>query len=139
MIRSVLAVIAGFVVAIVGINLVEAIGALVAPAATVPPNLDDRAAMAAFLANLPWKSNAFILAAYLSGTVAGVVIAASIVPDRRSRTTWVVGGLVVFVTLVNLLMLPHPAWFSVAAFAAVVLGIVLGRQLGPIQSMRRPA
>jgi hypothetical protein len=138
MLRPIAAVIAGFVVAILGIDLVQAIGALVAPASSAPPDITNHAAMAEFLAGLPWKSYAFILAAYLLGTVAGVVVAASILPDPRSRTTWIVGGLVVVVTVANLLMLPHPVWFSVAAVVAVGLGVVLGRQLGPIQAMRRP-
>jgi hypothetical protein len=136
MLRSSLAVIAGFVVAMLGINLVEAIGALVAPAPAVP-DLSNEAAMRAFLADLPWRSYVFILAAYLIGTVLGVIAAASIVPNPRSRTTWIVGGLILVATCANLYILPHPAWFSVAALVAVGLGVVLGRQLGPIQAMRR--
>jgi hypothetical protein len=135
MIRRVLAVIAGFVVSVIGIDLVEAIGALVAPVPAAP-NLANVTAMGVYLASKSWQSYAFDLGAYVLGTVAGVVVAASIV-RVRSRAVWVVGGLVLATTVANLVILPHPVWFSVAAVVAVALGAVLGMQLGPIQSMRR--
>ena len=132
MIRAILAVIAGVVSAIVVILIAEAIGALAAPSPAPPPNLTNAAAMREFLATLPWQSYAFILGAYVLGAAAGAIVAVRVSVNPDARTPWVVGGIMLAITIANLVALPHPAWFWVAAVLAISAGTILGRQLGPV-------
>ena len=135
MVRAVIAVIAGVVAAFAAILVVEAIGALAAPAGSAP-KLTDEAAMRAYLATLPLSAYAFVLAAYLVGSAVGGIVAGRIVGSRASRTVWVVGALVLAATVANLVMIPHPAWFSIAAVAAIVAGVAIAGQVGPRPALR---
>jgi hypothetical protein len=127
-VRGILAVIAGVVAAFVAILLVEALGALAAPAGPAPALTDD-AAMRAYLASLPWSAYAFVVAAYLVGSAIGGVVALKIVGDGASRTVWVTGALILAATVANLVMIPHPLWFTAASVGAVFVGTALARMV----------
>jgi hypothetical protein len=132
-VRAVLAVIAGVLAAFVAILLVEAIGALAVPAGSAP-GLADEAAMRAYLATLPISAYAFVIAAYLVGTAVGGMVAGQIVGDRASRTVFVVAALVFAATVANLVLIPHPGWFPVAAIAAIFIGAAIARRAGPARA-----
>lgn len=121
MARAVVAVIAGLIAAFVSILVTEAVGALVAPAG-VAPSLKDVERMREYLANLPLSAYAFVLGAYLIGSAVGGVVAARIAGNPASRCVWIVGGLLLAVTVANLVLIPHPLWFSSASVIAVFAG-----------------
>jgi predicted MFS family arabinose efflux permease len=131
MARAIIAVIAGVIAAFIAILLVEELGALIVPAGQSPP-LTDAAAMAAYLATLPMSAYAFVLAAYAVGSAVGGTVAARMVGRRDSRTVWVVGALVLAATVANLVMIPHPFWFSIASVAAILIGIAIAARVIPI-------
>lgn len=108
--RSIVAVVAGTVVAFVVVLLVEALGALVA-AAGVAPSLKDVERMRAYLDAMPLSAYAFVLLAYLMGSVVGGVVAGRIVGTSQSRCVWIVGGLLLATPVANLVLIPHPLWF----------------------------
>ena len=119
--RAIVAVIAGVVSAFVTIVLVEALGALVAPAG-VAPDVKDVERMRAYLLALPLSAYAFLLLAYLVGSVVGGMVAGRVVGTPGSRCVWIVGGILLMTTLANLVLIAHPLWFSIAAVIAIFVG-----------------
>ena len=107
--------------AFVTIVLVEAIGALVAPAG-VAPDVKDVERMRAYLLALPLSAYAFLLLAYLVGSVVGGAVAGRVVQHPGSRVVWVVGGVLLATTVANLVLIAHPLWFSIAAVVAIFVG-----------------
>ena len=130
MARAIIAVIAGIVAAFVSILLVEAVGALVVPAGAAP-SLKDADRMRDYLQTLPLSAYAFVLAAYLIGSTVGGLVATRVVGKVPSRSVWVVGGLLLATTMANLVMIPHPLWFSMAAVVAVFVGTIVAVRYGP--------
>lgn len=130
MARAIIAVIAGIVSAFVSILLIEAVGALIVPSGSAP-SLKDAERMRDYLQTLPLSAYAFVLAAYLIGSAVGGLVATRVVGTRPSRSGWVVGGLLLATTMANLVMIPHPLWFSIAAVVAVFVGTIVGMRYGP--------
>ena len=130
MARALIAVIAGIVAAFVSILLIEAIGAVVVPAGSAP-SLKDADRMRDYLQTLPVSAYAFVLAAYLIGSAVGGLVATRVVDRVPSRSVWVVGGLLLATTVANLVMIPHPLWFSTAAVVAVFAGTLFAVRYGP--------
>ena len=116
-----MAVIAGVVSAFVSILLIEAIGALVAPAG-VAPDVKNVEAMRAYLLTLPLSAFAFLLLAYLVGSAVGGLVAARVMHNPASRCVWVVGGILLVTTLANLVLIAHPLWFSITAIVTIFVG-----------------
>lgn len=117
--RKILAALAGIIVAVAVVAIVETISHLLyAP----PPGTDmsDPKAVEALVRGLPTGAFVWVLAAYLAGTFAGGFTAARI---ARAATAWqagIVGALVLAFAVTNLVVIPfHPTWFMVAA----VIGI----------------
>ncbi len=121
MAKAFVAIVAGTISAFIVILLVELIGSIVAPAG-VAPAPGDAVAMKAYLDTLPARAYAFVIGAYLIGSFAGGTVAARVAGHRSSICGWVVGMLVLAATIGNLVMIPHPAWFVVAAILAVIIG-----------------
>ena len=135
--RAIVAVISGVVSAFVVILLVEAVGAMVAPAG-VAPDIRDTARMRDYLATLPWSASAFVLAAYVAGSAAGAWIAGRIAGNPGARSVWVVAAMLGATTLANLVLVTHPLWFAIATVVAIFAGTVLAIGLAPAarQSVR---
>ena len=123
--RNIGAGIAGIVIAIAMVWLIQMIGHAVYPP---PPDLDfaNPDAMRAFLDTLPVGALLFVAGAWFVGTLAGTCAACAIGTARPMIFAAVVGGLMLLATVVNLLVIPHPAWFS----ALGIIGIVAAAWLG---------
>ena len=119
--RAFVAVVAGLVAAVVVILLIEAIGAIVVPAGDAP-GLKDVEQMRIYLANLPLLANVFLIAAYLVGSGVGGIVAARVALDPASRCVWVVGGILLLMTMANFVRIPHPLWVSIASVTAIFVG-----------------
>ncbi len=118
MFRKLLGGIVGFVAAFSVIALVQSVGHMIFP---TPADLDptDAEAFAEYVAALPFGAFLPVLLSYLLGTAAGVFAGGWIAGGGGMGFAIVIGGLVLVLTIVNLVMIPHPLWFSVVA----VIGI----------------
>jgi hypothetical protein len=87
----------------------------------IPPDMNDPAAVAAFIGSMPLGAFLFVLGAYVAGTAVGGLVANAIARRHAMRFAWIVGGLILAASIANFLRLPHPAWFVVATLVAVPL------------------
>ncbi len=109
--RTILAVVTGLVAACL---LFAALQGLVhlsfPPPEGLPPSVPEGSA--ALLEQASASGLAAILAAYVVGSAAGGAIAARLARQRARRAALLVGVLLTVLGGVNLVMLPHPAWFG---------------------------
>lgn len=126
--RNIGAGIAGVVVAGLLVWIVESVGHAVFPP---PPDLDfaNADAMRAYIDTLPLGALLFVAAAWFIGTLGGTLTACKLGTGRRYIYALVVGGLILAATVVNLVMIPHPMWFSALGIAGIVFGAWLGLKL----------
>ncbi len=122
--RSLLGVLAGFVVAVVVIMVVEMIGMKVYP---LPAGVDatDPAALQALMPTLPLGSFLFVLASWLLGTGAGAVMAQRVAKATTRAPGLAVGGIILAFALYNMWVIPHPTWFMAAAVIGIAAVAVL--------------
>jgi hypothetical protein len=109
--RTVLGVLAGIVVAIICIFVIEGIGHFVYPP---PPDLDlsNPEAAARIIAALPLGAFVFVLAGWFLGTLAGGWTANAI--GRVGVGGWVVALVVICGGLYTMWLIPHPTWMWAA-------------------------
>lgn len=127
--RIAAAIVVGVLVAGVVIMLVEAVSAAFYP---LPEGVDpyDRDALAELIGSMPTGALVFVLLAWACGALAGAATAGRIGRPRGAACAWAVGGLIALLTVVNLLLVPHPWWFWSAGPAAVVGATWIGARLG---------
>ena len=132
MIRNPIAVIAGLVIAFVLILLVEKIGHTIYPP---PADLDfsDPDAVRPYIATLPVFALLFPMFAWFIGTFVGSVVACLLGTARPIIFAGVVGVLVLAATIANLIVIPHPLWFSILS----VIGIVVSAWLAVVATSAR--
>ena len=123
--RNIGAGIAGVLVAMLSVWLVQKIGHAVYP---VPAGMDpnDMDAMKAYVAELPTGALLFVIASYFIGTTAGTCAACAIGTMLPRIFAILIGCLMLVATTMNVMMIPHPTWFIVAAVIAIVVGAWLG-------------
>jgi hypothetical protein len=126
-VRSILAVVVGMLVAFVLIALVQMIGMRVYPP---PPGVDatNLESMKAAVAKVPLGALLFVLLSYTVGSVAGGWVAARFAPKGRMRHAMILAAILFGAGLMNLMTIPHPAWFWVASSAIYWLGAWSGAQ-----------
>ena len=134
--RKVAAVVLGVIVAVVFIIAIEALGHSVYP---VPEGLDitDTEAMQAYVTGLPIGALLFVMGAWLVATLAGGLLACFIARETPLVYSAVVGGLVLLGTIINLMSVPHPSWFSITSVLAIIAMIFVTGRLGA--SLARPS
>jgi hypothetical protein len=116
--RTILALVAGAVTAVVVIAGLEQIGAALYPP---PPglNMHDAAGMRAFIATLPWTAFVLVLAAWGLGVFLGGWVAGRLAPRAPVLHASAITILVALGAVTNLLAIPHPAWFWVSALVII--------------------
>jgi hypothetical protein len=119
-IRLALALVGGMAAAFITLALIETIGHTVYPA---PVNLDyaNPDALKAYVDALPLGAKLFVLAAWLVGTLDGVLVAGLINRARFGLCAAVIGAVVLAATLANLWMIPHPLWLALAGIIGIPL------------------
>lgn len=138
--RPILGVLAGLVVGIMLVGLVEALGIRLIPP---PPGMDptDPASIAAAVRTMPVGSFLFVLAAWFLGAGVG---ASTAMRFARSDARWpglAVGGVILAATLYNLWTIPHPLWVAAAGVVGIIVITVVaarprGTAPGPGESAR---
>ncbi|MDJ0794874.1 MAG: hypothetical protein QNI98_11595 [Woeseiaceae bacterium] len=123
--RNIVAGVVGVIVAFVLVLVVEMIGHTVYPP---PQGLDftDAQAMGHYVATLPIGALLFVAGAWFVGATAGTCAACAIGTARPMNFALVIGGLVFIGASFNLLMFPHPLWFSVLGLVGILVGAGLG-------------
>lgn len=123
--RNIVAGIVGVTVAFALVWIVEKIGHAVYP----PPgdlNVADAGALRDYVATLPLGALLFVAAAWFAGAAAGTCAACAIGTARPMYLAVIVGGIVFIAASINLVMIPHPIWFSVLGLAGILVGAGLG-------------
>ena len=128
MIRNIAAIIAAILVAFSMIMLVEWLGHQVYP----PPadfDFGDPEQVRAVIAALPVGAILFVAAAWAIGAFAGTFVGAMIGTAKPYIYAAIVGGLVLAGAITNLIIIPHPIWFSIAAPVGVIVATWLAWRL----------
>ncbi len=129
MIRKFFALLAGMMSAVTVVGLIEYLAHMMyAPA--VPPDRHDPEAMRAFVAAMPTSAFLMILLAYAAGTFVGGSVASRVARSRAWRYAGSIGALILLFALLNIMMVPHPLWFTVAVIVVMPLAVALARALG---------
>jgi hypothetical protein len=121
--------IVGIIIAGLLVWLVEMLGHTVYP----PPtdlNFADPDAMRAYIDMLPLGALLFVAAAWFIGTLGGTFAACKIGDAKPLVFAGVVGGLMLIATAANLIMIPHPLWFSILGIVGIIVAAWLGMTLG---------
>ena len=126
-VRSILAVILGLLVAFVVIALVQMIGIRVypPPAGMDPTNPES---IKAAMAQIPLAALLFVLLSYAAGSVVGGWVSARFAPKAKMTHAIIVAALLFCAGLMNLMTIPHPMWFAVTSSAIYWLGAWSGAQ-----------
>ncbi len=133
MIRNILAIAVAIVVAFVTIMLVEKLGHIVYPP---PEDIDfgEPAEVREFIGSLPVGAILFVGAAWAIGTFVGSISGALIGTNKSYIYSVVVGGLVLAGAITNLIIIPHPIWFTIAAPIAVIAAAFLAAKTAPLRA-----
>ena len=128
-VRSVGAVIAGLVAAMFFIVCVEAVRAVVYPPA---PGIDlhDIEACKAHIAKLPADAFRIAVAGWGLAVLVGSWVESRLGPGRHPAHGNVVGSILLFAAVANMLMLPYPIWFWVLNLVTFTVADLLGAKWG---------
>lgn len=126
--RNILGIVAGVLFGAVLIFAVQLIGHQVYPVAG-SVDMNDKEAMAAFVASLPAGALMFVIVAYAVGSFAGGGLAAFIGRGARVRHALVVGVVLLISGIMNLVTIPHPLWFSILTLLVFLPSAWLGGRL----------
>ena len=132
-IRSILAVIAGFVAASVIMMIVEtANGKLLYPElGKRAEGVTDREEIKAIMAGAPVGALVVVLVGRALGSLAGEYLATLISGNPPYGHALVLGALLTLAAVANNLMLPPPLWFWIATFAVFLPARFAGALLVP--------
>lgn len=129
LVRNILALLAGAIVSIVLIGLVQAAAHVLYPP---PPGLDynNPEVLKKIMMEAPVGALLMVLLSYFCGTFVGSWVAARLAADSPARQAYLIGGMMLISGLMNLFAIPHPAWFWVGSIAVFVAAAWLGGKLG---------
>ncbi|WP_374655778.1 hypothetical protein [Phenylobacterium sp.] len=118
MLRTILGVVLGAIVAVIVVGVVEGVGHTIFPP---PPgvSLTDPAQMATVMSRITFPAKIAVLLAWVLGTLAGAS-AGDVIAGRRAWAGRIVTLVVLALSIFNMITIPHPVWFMIAA----VLGIL---------------
>lgn len=116
MIRKILAVLVGLIIGSFAIYGIQYISQQVYPS---PEGMDfnNMNAVKEFIASLPSSAFLLLLVSYAVGSLIGGMISALLVKERRITTALITGAIFLIFGGMNLIMIPHPAWFAIVSSA----------------------
>jgi hypothetical protein len=89
-----------------------------------PTNMDS---VRAHMAEIPAAAFGFVLLGYVLGALVGGYTAARI--GRAAMLALVVGAILMAFGILNVVLIPHPRWFTVATFVVFLPAAWLGGKL----------
>ncbi|WP_435417428.1 hypothetical protein WAB17_11180 [Parerythrobacter aurantius] len=125
-VRGVAATLAGMLVAMLAVGVVEMVGHAVfpPPAGIDVTNPEDQARL---MAAIPLGAKISVMLAWFVGALAGNVVATWI--GRSIRPGWVVTGVLVLGGLYTTQMFPHPWWMVAGAIILPIVGKIAADRL----------
>lgn len=135
--RKILAVIAGLVTGFILVAIFETIGTFLYP---LPPELDRNniEQMTAYIQTLPIGAFLILLASWITAAFGGGLVAGIIAKDKPMLFASIIGALLLGASIFNLVMIPHPTWFSISAVLGIVLATFLAAKIGQCQMVKSP-
>lgn len=126
MVRKILAVVAGVVVGAAVVWLVQLVGHRVVP---MPAGMDpmDMENVRAHMTEIPAAAFVFVLVGYVLGALAGGYTAARL--GRARGLALVAGTILMLFGILNVVLIPHPLWVTVATFLVFLPSAWLGGKL----------
>jgi hypothetical protein len=126
--RSVLAVLAGIVVAMILMIAIEMVSSYLFP---LPEgvSLHDHEAIRQHIDKLPVTAFLMVLAAWAIGSFAGAWVASRLAGRAKLIHGLIVGAFFLAATIMNLLMIPHPAWMALGGIVGLVVASYVGAKL----------
>ncbi|MGB1517890.1 MAG: hypothetical protein ACPG8K_02190 [Crocinitomicaceae bacterium] len=117
--KTFLATVAGIIVGVFTIWAMEAIGHLLfpLPAELTPTNLEE---LKQVVMIMPIKSLLVVIIAQIIGVFSGMYV--GFIMQRESLTPlYIIAGLFIFSTVLNLILMPHPTWFMITDLSSILL------------------
>ena len=139
MMRMFLGTVVGITVAFVTVFIVQKVGHIMYPP---PAELDptDTEAFMTYVASMPLGAFIMVLASYFIGVFDGVFIACLVARMKYHVFGVIVGGLMLVATIANLIVIPHPLWFSITAVvgiaACTAMAVFIAMRALPVQDHR---
>lgn len=123
--KGILPIFAGMATAMIVIFIMEFISHSIYP---IPKGVDmkNKEAIAEMIKNMPSGAMIFILMGYAFGSFSGGLVGAMMSTEKRIRTSLIVGAVVMLGGVMNIMMVPHPLWFSICTFLAYLPFAYLG-------------
>jgi hypothetical protein len=120
MLRDILAGIAGVVIAVLIVFLANELTHMMYP---MPADMDarDTEALSAYIATMPIGAFLMIMGGWVVATFVGSVVADRIGTAKTWIYPTIVGGFVFAATTANLILIPHPHWFTAVALASILV------------------
>lgn len=138
-VRSILAVIAGFVAASVVMMLIETVNGhvLYPELGKLAEGMTDREEIRALLATAPVGAFLVVLFGWALGSLVGGLLAAWIGWDAPHGHALILGGLLTLAGIANNLMIPPPWWFWIPTLVVFLPAAYAGARLAPRQNPAR--
>jgi MFS family permease len=132
-VRSIGAVVAGFVAASVVMMLIEMLnGRVLYPElGKLAEGVADKEAIRALMASAPAGAFLVVLSGWVLGSLLGGYLAASISWNAPVGHALVLGGLLTLAGIANNLALPPPGWFWVLSVVVLIPSAYAGARLAP--------
>lgn len=129
LIRNVIAMLAGVIVAMVLIVLLQSVAHSVYPP---PPGLDytNPEVRKTVMMQAPAGALFIVLLSYFVGTFIGSWVAARLSAEAPLRQGYLIGLLLLVASVMNLKEVPHPLWFIVGNIVVVLVGALIGARWG---------
>jgi hypothetical protein len=121
-IRGIVAILAGVVAAFAVVLVVEGLGHMLYPP---PPGYDATRPedQARLMAVVPTGAKIAVVVAWFLGSLAGAVTAAKV--GRSPLYAWVIGAIMIALSVVTTMMFPHPVWMVIAAVVLPVIAAAI--------------
>ena len=138
-IRSILAVVAGFVAASAVMMVIECVnGRILYPElGKMAEGMKDREAIRALMTNAPVGAFLVVLFGWMLGGLVGGFVAAWIGRHAPVPHAVILGGLLTLAGIANNLMLPPPGWFWISSLLVLLPATYAGARLAPGKNLAK--
>ena len=139
--RSIAAVVAGFIAASIVMMIVETLNGRVfyPELAKAAEGVRDREKLRALFATAPLGALLVVIVGWILGSVAGGWVTAWLAPKAKMSHGLVLGLLLTLAGIANNLMLPPPLWFWIASLVVFIPAVYLGARLRGARSSEKGA
>jgi len=117
--KPILAVLAGAITGVIVIQVLESAGHSMFPIEMDFSKMTEED-LKNFVLNLPIVNLLALIVAHFGGTIAAMIVTSLI--DRGSKSSlFILGGIILTLSIVNIAALAHPTWFIFADLGAIIL------------------